>query len=380
MNAEEERYARQRLIPFWHQEALTAATVLVAGAGALGNEVIKNLALLGVGHLVILDSDRIEGSNLSRTVLFRPTDVGASKAQTAAAAARQLNPQIHTTVLDGDLRQMVGLGRLRRWTLALGCLDNQGARSLLNRMCLAAQVPYLDGAMWAMGGEVRAFLDAEGPCFDCTLSAEERNDLWRRYSCSGGFRPAEAAPPMPTTITTTAIIAGLLAQEAVRWLCGQPLESGSALVYHGPAGKLSRTTFTRDPRCPHHTPLEWATLRVLPSPAAELPARAVLVLAQADLEGPPTLDLGREVLLAFACSGCGRREERAQLVVLVDEAEARCPFCGDHRVAQMTSTVELDDPWADRPLAQLGVPDGEVLSVRGQTAVLRYVLPLQDEE
>jgi hypothetical protein len=46
----------------------------------------------------------------------------------------------------------------------------------------------------------------------------------------------------------------------------------------------------------------------------------------------------------------------------------------------MTSTVELDDPWADRPLAQLGVPDGEVLSVRGQTAVLRYVLPLQDEE
>jgi glutamyl-tRNA reductase len=72
---DDDRYARQRLIPSWQQESLKQATVLVGGAGALGNEVIKNLALLGIGRLIILDRDTIEVSNLSRTVLFRPLSV-----------------------------------------------------------------------------------------------------------------------------------------------------------------------------------------------------------------------------------------------------------------------------------------------------------------
>src|SRR5690348_14656367 len=71
-----DRYARQQLIEWWNQERLRNARVLVAGVGALGNEVLKNLALVGVGHLLLIDFDRVEYSNLSRTVLFRENDVG----------------------------------------------------------------------------------------------------------------------------------------------------------------------------------------------------------------------------------------------------------------------------------------------------------------
>ena len=77
---EGDRYGRLRLIPWWRQEKLAAARVLVVGAGALGNEVVKNLALLGVGTILIIDRDVVEPSNLSRSVLFRLADGGRPKA------------------------------------------------------------------------------------------------------------------------------------------------------------------------------------------------------------------------------------------------------------------------------------------------------------
>ena len=83
----EDRYERFRLIEWWNQDRLKAASALVVGAGALGNEVAKNLALLGVGRIWIADFDRIETTNLTRSALFRGSDVGKWKAQVLAAGA-----------------------------------------------------------------------------------------------------------------------------------------------------------------------------------------------------------------------------------------------------------------------------------------------------
>ena len=59
------------LLSWFKMEKVKNARILVAGAGALGNEVIKNLALFGVGHIFVVDFDRIEISNLTRSILFR---------------------------------------------------------------------------------------------------------------------------------------------------------------------------------------------------------------------------------------------------------------------------------------------------------------------
>ena len=74
-----DRYSRLRLIGWWDQEKISNAKILVVGAGALGNEVLKNLALLGVGHVYLIDFDEIQASNLSRSVLFRAEHEGQSK-------------------------------------------------------------------------------------------------------------------------------------------------------------------------------------------------------------------------------------------------------------------------------------------------------------
>src|ERR1700712_2851419 len=78
--AREDRFHRFKLIGWWDQRKLAGAKVLVIGAGALGNEIVKNLALLGVGNVLIADMDRIENSNLSRSVLYRAGDNGQYKA------------------------------------------------------------------------------------------------------------------------------------------------------------------------------------------------------------------------------------------------------------------------------------------------------------
>src|SRR5206468_5647901 len=107
---EDDRYSRLRLIPWWRQEKLAAARVLVVGAGALGNEVLKNLALLGVGTTYVIDRDAIETSNLSRSVLFRASDGGRPKAQVAAERAREINPEVAFHWLQGDVINDLGLG------------------------------------------------------------------------------------------------------------------------------------------------------------------------------------------------------------------------------------------------------------------------------
>src|SRR5690242_1832673 len=89
-----DRYARQVLVPGWAQTRLAAATAVVAGTGALGNEVAKNLALAGVGRLVLCDPDVVDTGNLSRATLFTAADVGRRKVDAAADALARLVPSV----------------------------------------------------------------------------------------------------------------------------------------------------------------------------------------------------------------------------------------------------------------------------------------------
>src|SRR5947199_2949019 len=101
--ATEDRFHRFKLIGWWDQKKLADAKVLVIGAGALGNEIIQNLALLGIGHILVADLDRIENSNLSRSVLYRAADNGQYKATVAARAAKEIYPDIKAHAFNGNV-------------------------------------------------------------------------------------------------------------------------------------------------------------------------------------------------------------------------------------------------------------------------------------
>ena len=366
-----DRYARQTLIHGWNQSALSAASLLVIGAGALGNETLKNLALLGVGHVLILDFDTIETSNLSRTVLFRDADVGLPKARVAAERVRKINPEMRVEALCGNVFYDIGLGFFRHADLVIGCLDNIAARSHVGVCCSLAGTPYLDGGMWGLGGEVRWFLPGETACFECTLTEEDRRQASERRSCTG-LRRDDPERTIPTTINTAAIIGGLLSQEAARLLCGGDVGGGEAFVYNGQTARMHRSTLPRKPDCPYHAP--YHDVVELDDTADTLSAASLLDRARADLGNGGILELGRDFLQSFHCSRCDNAEEVNQSIGVVPESRSRCQTCGSERTARIISRVEPNDAVASRTLAHLGIPPGEVVAVRNHQQTVLFEL------
>ena len=167
----------------------STSRVLVVGAGALGNEVLKNLALLGVGHVIVIDFDVVEDSNLSRSVLFRTCDAaeGASKARIAAERSRAMNPHPHAIVkgIHGDAVWELGAGVYRHADLVLGCLDNLEARLAVNVGCWRAGKTWIDGGMWELSGSVSVYdASADKACYECNMSPDRYRLAKVRYSCT----------------------------------------------------------------------------------------------------------------------------------------------------------------------------------------------------
>ena len=163
---EEDRYSRLRLIPWWDQDRLKNACIMVVGAGAIGNELIKDLTLLGIGKILIIDMDKIEHTNLTRSVLYRAHDVGRYKAEVAAERAAEMNPDVKTKALISNIIDDIGLGVFRRMDVVLGGLDNREARLAINQSCYKVNRPFIDGAIEALNGFARVFLPPEGACYE----------------------------------------------------------------------------------------------------------------------------------------------------------------------------------------------------------------------
>src|SRR5918997_5866162 len=253
--AEDDRFHRFGLIQWWDQQKLARAKVVVIGAGALGNEIIKNLALLGVGNLFIADLDRIENSNLSRSALYRAADNGRFKAETAAAAARDLYPGMNVHHFNGNVVYDLGMGAFRWADVVLGGLDNREARLAINRACWRLGRAWIDGAIEQINGTARVFVP-DGPCYECTMSDTDWRLLQHRRSCNLLSRPEMEGGKTPTTPTVSSIVAGVQTQEAVKLLHGLEVIAGRGWVFNGLSAEVYHVEFQRKESCYSHDALE----------------------------------------------------------------------------------------------------------------------------
>lgn len=205
------------LLSWFKQDKVKNAKVLVVGAGALGNEVIKNLTLFGVGTIFVCDFDRIELSNLTRSVLFREKDAyeHSYKAEVAAKRAMEINPQIKVVPIVGNLFSEVGLGIYKDVDVVIGCLDSRIARYLLNRLCMRVGKTWIDGSIENMTGVVKVY-SPEVNCYECNLSREEFNNIMLRTGCADVVRAQTSAGRVATTPISASIVGAMQAQEAMK--------------------------------------------------------------------------------------------------------------------------------------------------------------------
>lgn len=255
------RYRRHAEIPGWHQDALTAATAVVIGVGALGTETARLLAQAGVGRLVLCDPDDVDESNLSRGALFTPADVGRPKAEAAAAALTALVPGIRAEARRAELSAGVGLAELRSAGVVLSCLDSIAARVSLSRRCNLVGAGLLDAGTHPWGGEVRHHVPG-GACFGCGLTPAERETADDRWSCARPVTSASHGASAPVS----ALTAAWLTTTALRVLFGHSEPAGRTRI-EPLSGTAYRTPAERDPDCPLHE-------RIAPESVSRTPVAA----------------------------------------------------------------------------------------------------------
>jgi len=359
---DDSRFSRFELMGWWDQERLSAARVLVIGAGAIGNELIKNLALLGVGQVFVADLDEIENSNLSRSILYRANDCGRPKAEVAAERARDIYPELKAQPFVGNVVYDLGLGIYRWADVILGGLDNREARVAINQAAARVGKPWIDGAIERLDGVARVFDPSSGPCYECTMSEIDWKMLEARRSCALLTREEMEQGKVPTTPTTASVIAGIQVQEAVKMLHGLPSIAGQGFVFDGTNHQSYLVSYSQLEDCPSHdafTEIETLDWSVDRTRVGELLERV-----RSDLGPTAVIETNNDMLASLTCSACNETESCHESLGKVTEKMGRCPKCNELRTPNIYHTLGEQTELLDSTLGELGIPPWDIVGGR----------------
>ncbi|MCP4415315.1 MAG: ThiF family adenylyltransferase [Chloroflexi bacterium] len=358
-----DRYHTFGYISWWQQEIVRDATVLVVGAGALGNEVLKNLALMGIGNILIADFDTIEDSNLSRSVLFRASDRGRRKVEAAAEAVKELNPDVNVKTWHGNINFEMGLGVFRHVDAIIGCLDNREARLSINRFSWQVNRPWVDGAIQELMGIVRVFWPGQGACYECTLTDLDYQIINLRYSCPLLARQNILQGKVPTTPTSASIVAAFQTQEALKLIHKMEVEPGVAMMINGLTNDIYKTEYPVKEGCMSHAMLE-PIVALEEETAVATTLSQLLAIAQEKLADDAVLEFDGEIVTTMQCLDCGENFPIFRKMARLYENESTCPNCGGRREMELTHRIDGSEDFLERTLAEIDVPSLGIIRAR----------------
>ena len=357
------------------QQRVSAAHVMVVGCGALGNEVLKNLVLLGVKHLVVVDFDVVEAGNLSRSVFFSKADADAHrlKVEVIAERLKAINPAAEIQTICGDVAYDVGLSLIRRMDVVIGCVDSRWARYCINRLCMRAGVPWVDGGIEELEGTARVFMPGKN-CYACNLGPEGLRDMAKRMSCTGVIRRHEQTGSAPTTSLMASVIGAVQVQEAMKLIHQEALEQGTftslcgkMFYYDGQHLTTKLLDFQAyDDDCAVHEC--WTPVRPLGLSRQSSVSDALRLLSQTLDAQSVTIYLENDCFVDYVTERANDRRTEVmrpghavEAFVETDSALRSIPFSGlyQHEYRE----IGADFPYGELTLAQLGIPSLDVLHV-----------------
>lgn len=250
---QQRRYIRQTMLADVGEEGqarLAATRVLVVGAGGLGSAVIPYLAAAGIGHLGIIDGDRVELSNLARQVIHETGDIGRLKVESSRDRIGEINPDCDVAIYPYPLTAanaaaVLGAAvashppspELGYHLVADGC-DNFATRFVVNRACLAQRVPLVSAAIAGWDGQVMTIAPHLAPgtaCYQCMVHPEAPEANTCRES--GVIGPLAG------------VIGSMQALEVIRVALGIPALIGKLAIYDGRTGAQRIVAVPRDAAC-----------------------------------------------------------------------------------------------------------------------------------
>lgn len=348
--------------------------ILVVGAGALGNEVLKNLVLMGVRHLTIVDFDAIESSNLSRTVLFRKEDIDKNKALVAAEHLCEMAlcdaPDI--TGLDGNLMTDFGKAMLfLQHDIVISCVDTQRCRAFINDWCVRTLTPFFEGGFEGFSTSISFF--APNPSFiqksngkaifnlpsddglfpdyeeDFTVCLREEigQELFdtKRNSCSGFKAKDTELVKIPTIQCVSALAGALIATEVIKYLSGKDTLRNKMLYYSALTQQTYIANYKPDPKCTIHQ--EHTSIEKLPYDPEET-MKGLLGRIGGLYPGAQIILQIPEFIISGQCTCCGKPIQIGKLASEVYEEERWCKDCRNSCEGYQTK-MEFPNQWLRTP-------------------------------
>jgi molybdopterin/thiamine biosynthesis adenylyltransferase len=210
-------WSRQMIL--WGEEGqanLRDSRALIIGAGAIGNEAAKNLAMLGIRNLTIVDYDTVEVSNLNRMIFFDKTDSGRPKSRILAEKLHRKYPHLEITAVEGRLEKLP-INVFLDSDVILSGLDNFASRVFLTSISRRYLVPMVDGGIAGYQCRVQTYIPPDDPCPLCPVSSSQYGKLvGLRNPCDAPIADIKI-PSLPTTIS---LVASIQTQEVVKVLLG----------------------------------------------------------------------------------------------------------------------------------------------------------------
>lgn len=377
----EGRYDRQ--ITIWDSDRLKKAKILVAGAGTLGNEICKNLALAGIGHIAIIDYDVVEKVNLNRCLFFEEEDIGRKKSDVLATKISRLNREICVKSINCDINVDIGAGLFLEVDMVLGGLDNILAREKINRYAYWTGTPYIDGAIEGLNGQMQVIIPPETACYSCSVPPEMHFMRNVHVSCSGTKLDPKGAT-VPMVVTTASIIGALQVQEAVNIIHtgdskikGRQLRFDQAHSYRkdmpykadsGTHYDLYENEVQKRNGCPGHHYLK-DKLQRLPL-TEECTLGELTEVLKHELRVNPEIRNDELICYRLYCRSCSWEEPifRLKKAIGIDINEMKCPECGRKTILDDSDDI-LRLEHANRKIAEFGIPRNHILMVNRQIPI-----------
>jgi len=391
-------FDRQERIEWWSQEKISRAKIMVVGAGATGNETLKNLALLGARNIFIADFDTVSKSNLSRTVLFRNSDLGRKKAEVAAERTKELclADDVSIDWFHGDVVWELGTGIYREMDIVLGCLDNVETRFHINRQCILAQTPWIDSGIKELGIHVSFYSPSSPPCYECGMSEEQRKAIRHRYSCDDFKRAMFQDGKVATVQIASSIASAIQVQEAMKYLCGQQVSAGKKIYFQGKINDFDINQIPTNVYCQAHA--SYPEITKMPISSNISLRDFLLLVSQSDFSGEKAvLDLGadRYLTISVKCRSCGEPIQFYRPPFKIYDIETICQTCQNKGVdlnqfppevraeKNMIEKFELgvtESKILDMSLREIGIPFWHILTVRNRVGDERQYELASDKE
>ncbi len=236
------RYSRQIMLPEIDAEGqlrLAQATVLMIGAGGLGSAASIYLAAGGVGHIILVDFDRVDLSNLQRQILYKTADIGRLKVESGADHLRALNPDVKLTLIDRMLAQDELADYAKQADIIVDASDNFATRFAVNRASVATGTPLVSAAAIRFEAQISVFNPNHetSPCYRCLYN--EDSEVEATCTANGVLAPL------------LGIVGSIQATEAMKLIMGLgDTLQGRLLLIDVMAMEWHSAILPKDPDCP----------------------------------------------------------------------------------------------------------------------------------